>query len=321
MDSSHRRTIPPTDAFRDEWLAQQLPYPAPDANKYSRGKLVAFAGSAQYPGAALLAADAALTSGAGYVQVVSEDGVVALVHAHRASLVATSFADWMEEGFHAPRPGHPCAFLIGSGYDLSDAEAAQRVLDVLAQAKAPVLVDGGGLAALGTPEALKILASRANRGLPTILTPHGGEAARLTAAYDVIRRSADGYVAAEDDSDAPDDEALARELALGYHATVVLKGPVTYVCDGENLYRMDKGTPALAKAGTGDVLAGMIAAFLAQGLEPFTASALGSRVHAQAGREAAARKTTICVTAEDVIDMIPEAIRKVRSYIERTVTC
>ena len=78
----------------DEELFTALPWPSAEANKYSRGKLVAFAGSAQYPGAALLAADAALISGAGYVQVVSESSVVSLVHAHRASLVATDLADW-----------------------------------------------------------------------------------------------------------------------------------------------------------------------------------------------------------------------------------
>lgn len=304
MDTSGRRTIPSTDAFRDEWLALQLPYPAADANKYSRGKLFAFAGSAAYPGAAMLAGDAALLSGAGYVQVVSEQSVVALVHAHRASLVATAIGDWSEDRYAAARAGRPCAYLVGSGYDSSDPATEQRVLDVLAHAKAPVLVDGGGLAALVSADARELLASRERQGYPAVLTPHAGEATRL----------AEGGAAA-------DDEVLARELAARYHATVVLKGPVTIVCDGENLYRMDKGTSALAKAGTGDVLAGMIGAFLAQGLEPFTASALGARVHAQAGREAAGRKTAICVTAEDVIEMIPEAMKAVRSFVERTISC
>lgn len=320
MGTTERRTIPPTDAFRDEWLALQLPYPAPDANKYSRGKLVAFAGSAQYPGAALLAADAALISGAGYVQVVSESSVVSLVHAHRASLVATDLADWSEERFIAPRAGHPCAYLVGSGYDPSDAATAQHVLNVLARAKAPVLVDGGGLAALDAPEALELLAMRAQQGYPTVLTPHAGEAARLEAAF-AKNAPGNGHAGGTGIRETTCEEALARKLAAHYHAIIVLKGPVTFVCDGENLYRMDKGTAALAKAGTGDVLAGMTAAFLAQGLEPFTASALGARLHAEAGHEAAARKTAICVTAEDVVDMIPESIKKVRSYIERTISC
>ncbi|MDO5116906.1 MAG: NAD(P)H-hydrate dehydratase [Eggerthellaceae bacterium] len=302
MDSSTRRTIPPTDAFRDEWLALQLPYPTPDANKYSRGKLFAFAGSETYPGAALLAADAALISGAGYVQVVTDKSVIPLVIAHRPSVVATDFSDWTTDKYQSSRTGKPCAYLVGSGFDSNDAALRRRVFDVLAHSKAPVLVDGGGLSFLTSFDAKALLESRGKQGYPTVLTPHAGEAARLCTSF------------------AGDDEALARKLANDYRATVALKGPVTYICDGENLYRMDKGTSALAKAGTGDVLAGMIGAFLAQGLEPFTACALGCRVHAQAGREAAAKVTAICVTAEDVIEAIPEAIRVVRSFAERTIS-
>jgi len=303
LDSNTTRTIPPTDAFRDEWLALQLPYPAPDANKYSRGKLFAFAGSEAYPGAALLAADAALISGAGYVQVVTEKNVVPLVIAHRPSLVATDSSDWTAERFQESRKGKPCAYLVGSGFDPNDPAARRQVFDVLAYAKAPVLIDGGGLAFLTSLDGKSLLESRGRQGYPTVLTPHTGEAARLSAFF------------------AGDDEALAQKLVNEFRATIVLKGPVTYVCDGENAYRMDKGTSALAKAGTGDVLAGMIGAFLAQGIEPFTACALGCRIHAQAGREAAAKRTAICVTAEDVIEAIPEAIRVVRSFAERTISC
>ena len=87
-----------------------------------------------------------------------------------------------------------------------------------------------------------------------------------------------------------------------------VKGPETYVSDGDQVIRMSLGTPALAKAGTGDVLAGMIGALLAQGLDPLDAAVLGATLHAQAGRAAEARLTAICVTAEDVIEAIPQAV-------------
>ena len=82
----------------------------------------------------------------------------------------------------------------------------------------------------------------------------------------------------------------------------MVKGPVTYLSDGEQTVRMAHGTPALAKAGTGDVLAGMTAALLAQGLDPFEASVLGAELHARAGLAAAAR------WSEDVVACIPDAI-------------
>ena len=93
----------------------------------------------------------------------------------------------------------------------------------------------------------------------------------------------------------------------------MVKGPVTYLSDGEQTVRMAHGTPALAKAGTGDVLAGMTAALLAQGLDPFEASVLGAELHARAGLAAAARWSTIAATAEDVVACIPDAIAELVS--------
>ena len=108
--------------------------------------------------------------------------------------------------------------------------------------------------------------------------------------------------------------ATAQLLADAYAATVVLKGPETVVARGSDTYLMDKGTPALAKAGTGDVLAGIIAAFLAQGISPVQAAVLGARLHADAGNEAARRLGVVSVIPEDVIDCIPAAIRELLAH-------
>ena len=102
---------------------------------------------------------------------------------------------------------------------------------------------------------------------------------------------------------------LACKLALAYGVIAVVKGADTYVSDGETTSCIDEGTPALAKAGTGDVLAGMLGALLAQGLDPFDAAVLAVTLHARAGRIAAERLTDIAVTPEDVIDVLPAAIR------------
>ena len=112
----------------------------------------------------------------------------------------------------------------------------------------------------------------------------------------------------------PAPAALACALAEAYGAVVALKGPVTFIASPDGTAEvMDRGTSALAKAGTGDVLAGIVGALLAQGLSPRDAAALGCALHAEAGRAAAAALTDICVAAEELITYLPDAIRAIES--------
>ena len=268
-------------------------HPAEDANKYTRGKLTVVAGSARYPGAAALAARASQRMGAGYTEVITAAEAVDVVRLASPSLVVRSFGEWSPKKALVAKEGKPCAVCMGPGFEGSDDEAA-LVVRVLKRAACPALVDGGGLAALGTAKALKQLSKRAEQNLPTVITPHGGEAARLAKPFSLP---------------VDDPEQLAAGLTLALHAIVVLKGPVTYVADGKRVEAMREGTPALAKAGTGDVLAGMIGALLAQGVDPFEAALAGAELHARAGKAAAGRLTDIAVTAEDVIEAIPEALQ------------
>lgn len=272
-----------SDAFR----------PAPDANKYTRGKLTVIAGSARYPGAAALAARASQRMGAGYTEVITDREVVNVVRMASPSLVVRSFDDWNVKELPESREGKPCAVCTGPGF-VSDADSAALVLRVLKRAKCPVLVDGGGLADLGAAKTIERLAKRAESGFATVITPHGGEASRLAAPFGLP-------------ADDPEKQAMGLSLAL--HAIVVLKGPDTYVSDGRRVEAMREGTAALAKAGTGDVLAGMIGALLAQGMNPFEAALAGSWFHAKAGKVAAERLTDIAVCAEDVVEAIPDALK------------
>ena len=319
-------------------LAALLPHPDEQANKYSRGKVTLIAGCADYPGAACLAARASQRMGAGYSEVACAAESVAAVRGASPSLVVRSWdelvawsrldpderalgtlrADDLPAGASlptqqaimaarpqrsAPRPAvlgpvhpkKPVAFLVGSGFDAADPLSAKLTCAVLAAVRAPVLVDGGGLDALTSPEGRLVLRRRFVEGLPTVITPHTGEAARLAAPLELP---------------CDDPARLSELLSLAYGVTVALKGPVTYVSDGDGVLRMADGTPALAKAGTGDVLAGMTAALLAQGLEPVDACMLATSLHARAARAAARRLTDICVVAEDVIESLPEAIKE-----------
>lgn len=164
--------------------------------------------------------------------------------------------------------------------------------------KHPLLLDGGALSILASDEGRALIESRAQMGRVTVLTPHHGEAARLIAVSDVTPENLID---------------CAEQFAQAYSALVVLKGPETVVSDGKRTEVFTEGTPALAKAGTGDVLAGMIGGLLAQGVEPFGASFLGVSLHAEAAKIVADAMTEVSVTAEDVIEAIPVAIK---TYLE-----
>ena len=279
----------------EERARTMLPWPAADANKFSRGKLVLVAGSKRYPGAACLSARASQRMGAGYTEVITDSDVVNVVRSASSSLVVRAREGWAANEIPASTRAKPCAVLIGSGFDRADAWVAPLLADVLREAHCPVAVDGGALDALTDPQMAWRLRWRADEGLATVITPHGGEAARLARALDLA-------------ADLPAAEmavALAREL----HAVVVLKGPQTFVSDGGRTEMLDAGTPALAKAGTGDVLAGMVGALLAQGFDAFDASCLAVYLHGRAGACAAERFTEISVCAEDVVEFISAAIK------------
>lgn len=294
--------------YEEDRLRELVPWPTADANKYTRGKLVLVAGSARYPGAACLAARAAQRAGAGYVEVVCAPESVSVVRAYAPSLVVRAWDAWGASEVPALRAGRPCACVVGPGFDARDEWACELALDVIARAEAPVLVDGGALSALASEAGLRAACERAQRGDALVVTPHGGEAARMA-------RAAGMGCLGEDSGNTASD--FANALARAYCCTVVLKGPDTYVADGTSpddapIVAMREGTSALAKAGTGDVLAGIVGALLAQGLDRLDAGVLGATLHARAGAAVACELTSVCVTPEDVIDALPQVLVRMR---------
>ena len=275
-------------------IANLLPWPKADVNKYTRGKLVCVAGCAEFPGAAALAALAGQRMGAGYTQVFCAPEVVASVRAAAAPSVVV--APWLQlcEVFRT-KNCHPTAFLVGSGMQKNTPETHELVCSTLSGTTQPVLVDGGGIASLATSDARQVLKQRFINGLETVITPHAGEAKTLADEFGLPTNSP---------------AKLAQLLSLAYGVVAVVKGPTTFVSNGNAAYKMNSGTQALAKAGTGDVLAGMIASLLAQGIKSLDACMLGATLHAHAGIIAAKKLTDICVVPEDVIAEIPAAVRQ-----------
>ncbi|MEV8455202.1 NAD(P)H-hydrate dehydratase [Streptomyces sp. NPDC052095] len=272
--------VPELEALQYADVAALLPVPAAESDKYRRGVVGIVAGSARYPGAAVLAVSGALRGGAGAVRYVGP-GADAVIARHPETLV------------HAGPPsgaGRVQSWVVGPGIgDGPGAEGAVR--DVLA-AEVPVLVDADGL------RLLDVAAVRA-RTAPTVLTPHAGEAAALLGA-------------AREEVEAGRLTAV-RELAARYRATVLLKGSTTLVAapDPDAPVRVNPtGTSWLATAGSGDVLSGLTGSLLAAGLGPRDAASVGAHLHGLAARHASDGGP---VAAQDVADAIPAAWRDVRA--------
>jgi NAD(P)H-hydrate epimerase len=240
------------------------------------------AGSPGMGGAAQLCSRAALRAGAGTVRLGSP-GVApdpAFLEVVGRTIPATGWADAVLDDLSRCK-----ALVVGPGLSRSDA-TRESVRELVARAPVPTLVDADGLFALGTAEeAAKVLAGRAEG---TVMTPHDGEFRRMAG-----------------DPPGADRLGATRALARTTGATVLLKGSTTVVADadGRTLFST-AGDPRLATAGTGDVLAGVIGAFLAQGLEPLQAGGLGAFVHGEAARRGWPRG----LVAGDLLDAIPAVL-------------
>jgi hydroxyethylthiazole kinase-like uncharacterized protein yjeF len=264
-------------------------------SKFDSG-VVAIAGGARgLTGAPTMVALAAARAGAGYVQV----GVPGSIEVALEPRLLEQMTRGLDEvdGAHSPagvegflelarRAG---AVVLGPGLGRSESAAA-FARDVAAAVEAPLLIDADGLNAhVGVLESLR------DRSAPTVLTPHAGELGRL------LERSSQEVDAQR--------LAAAREAAERSGAVVLLKGDDTIVATPAGLVAVSPGaTPALATAGTGDVLSGLIGALLAKGMDAFEAAALGVLAHARAGRAAAAHHGADHVIAGDVIDALPDGL-------------
>ncbi|WP_406332315.1 NAD(P)H-hydrate dehydratase [Streptomyces sp. NBC_00203] len=263
------------EALQHADVAARLPVPGAASDKYRRGVVGIAAGSARYPGAAVLAVSGALRGGAGAVRYVGPAGD-AVIAAFPETLVS-------DKGPH--KAGRVQAWVVGPGAG----DDASAVAEVLA-AEVPVLVDADGLR----------LAERGSvraRSAPTLMTPHAGEAAALLG---VSRAVVEGARLAS-----------VRELAGLYGATVLLKGATTLVADaGGGVVRVNStGTAWLATAGSGDVLSGLAGSLLAAGLSAVDAGSVAAYVHGLAGRFAADGAPA---GAHDVASAIPDAWRDIR---------
>ncbi|MFF8776950.1 NAD(P)H-hydrate dehydratase [Streptomyces sp. NPDC015140] len=263
------------EALQHADVARLLPLPGAESDKYRRGVVGVAAGSARYPGAAVLAVAGALRGGAGAVRYVGPAG----------DAVIARFPETLVSEGGPKRAGRVQAWVVGPGAG----DDAGAVAEVLA-AEVPVLIDADGLR-LADADAVRA------RTAATLMTPHAGEAAALLG---VGREEVEGARLAS-----------ARELAARYGATVLLKGSTTVVAgaDGGPVRVNPTGTSWLATAGSGDVLSGLAGSLLAAGLSALDAGSTAAYLHGLAGRFAARGAP---VGAHDVAAAIPRAWRDVQ---------
>ena len=266
------------EALEDRDIPLLLPPRAPDAHKGDCGHVLALAGSRGMAGAAALCATAALRGGAGLATVCCPDDVLPVVQclAPCATCVPHGSLETALAGKRAIAAGPG----LGTG--------AGPLLERLLEAPVPQVWDADALNWLGAhPRAL---------GDRFVLTPHPGEAARLL-----------GVSVAEVTDDPP---LAAQRLFERYGAVALVKGATTAVHAGGTAPGTGRralnlsGTPGMATGGSGDVLTGLIAALLAQGLSPFDAARAGAFLHGRAGERAAAARGVRSMTAQDLLDMV-----------------
>jgi len=269
-----------------------------DTHKGSYGRVVIVAGSPGMAGAAALAARAALRGGAGLVTVAAPDSVFSIIAAQVVEALVQPLASNAHGGFAAAAQAGLMelaatadVLAVGPGIGTSP-ETAELIRALVTASSVPVVLDADGLNAfVGDFEELQKV------GPPCIITPHPGEAARLL-----------GITTAEVQNDRV---GAARDLAARSGAIAILKGYRSLIASANGAIAVNPtGNPGMATGGSGDVLTGLIAAFVGQGVEPVTAARAGAFYHGEAGDRAAELMGEVSLIASDIIDMLPEALMR-----------
>jgi len=269
----------------------------PDTHKGDYGHILVLGGSVGLTGAVCLSAQGALRMGAGLVTVGVPKSLNNIFEAKLTEVMSLPLEE--DKGGLALEAFDKIIEILnkidvivlgpGAGLGLSTREL---VVKIIKETDKPIIVDADAITALASN--IDILSKRKADKL--ILTPHPGEFSRL--------------VKLDKEEIGKKRKELVKKFALRYNLTLVLKGRRTLVGDGKKLYENKTGNPGMATAGMGDVLSGIIAGMVSGGLNCFDAAKFGVYLHGLAGDLAANDKTQNCLIASDVIEYLPQAIKK-----------
>lgn len=274
----------------NELVRPLLPPIVRNRHKYQRGYVIGLAGSPGMPGAAMLSSLSALRGGAGMVRLLHPEGMQDELANAPYELVRIPYSPGDVEGI-AALLAKPTALFIGPGMGLTE-DKRELLAKLFPRLQKPCVIDADALTLL----------SQEKMTLPenAILTPHMGELLRLLKL--------------------PAPQALnisflrvCQNYAETERVTLLLKGGPTFIFHPEAPIRVNPvGDPGMATAGSGDILTGLLAALLSQGLNPHQAASLGVYIHGLAGEHAALELSSYCVTASDILYYFPEGFRLIR---------
>lgn len=280
-----------------------LPLPGDDGDKEERGRVLVIGGSAEMPGAVVLAAHAALRAGAGKVTIVTAEAVAAAVGVAVPEARVVGLKQGAGGGLLLRHPGElkalllkADAVLVGPGMQ-DEASACELARMLVLECNGPKLLLDAlamGVVAPTPPVTLP------RRDAPVLLTPHAGEMAHLCGDDKQVMRDAS--------------ERAACAAAARWGAIVALKGATTVIAspDGRT-WRYAGGNAGLATSGSGDALAGLIAGLAARGASLEQAAAWGVVVHAQAGERLRERHGPVGLLARELADQVPALLHAISS--------
>ena len=266
-------------------LMRLLPPRPRDAHKGAGGHVLVVGGGRGMPGAARMAGEAAYRSGAGLVTIATHPAHAAVLNIGCPELIVQGVEGKQALGILLAQ-----ADCVAVGPGLGQGDWGQQALAAALESARPLVVDA---------DALNLLARDPGHREDWVLTPHPGEAARLIGTASTADVQGDRLTA-------------VRAISARYGGTCVLKGSGTLVATHREaeLYLCDRGNPGMASGGVGDVLTGIIAALIAQGLTPPDAARLGVWLHATAG-DAAAREGERGLLASDLLAMLRASLQSV----------
>lgn len=286
--------------FDEHYIKSILPERPEDSHKGTFGHVLNIAGCGNYSGAAYFSSVAALKVGCGRSTLASVQTVLSAVAALSPDVILKPLAETREKTICAraikkleKNIKNYDAISVGCGISLNKdtGKFLEKLIKILADLQIPLLIDA---------DALTILSKFKNVNLPehTVLTPHPAEFARLMGVtVDNVLLQPEFWV---------------RKCCEKYDCTTVLKLHKTLVADNKgNFYVNNTGNTALSHGGSGDVLSGMIAGFMAQGLSPFGASILAVYLHGLSAELASKELTEYSALASDLLKYIPEAIKTI----------
>jgi hydroxyethylthiazole kinase-like uncharacterized protein yjeF len=281
-----------------------LPRRRRDAHKGDFGRVLVVGGSGGMIGAVALAANAALRGGAGLVTFAAPRTVQPFIAtlcpcATSVALATNAAGELTGEAVRQVTQAAARADVRAAGPGLATGPVQQQIVRVLLGQSHPLVLDADALNNLAAIDDWPTL-----RRCPTVLTPHPGEFARLTRQEtDKVQADRQAAVLAAVRT------WLAASNSQAGTLVCVLKGAGTIVCDGKRLYLNRTGNPGMASGGSGDVLTGLIAAFIGQKLPPFEAACLAVYCHGRAGDLAARKLGEVSLIASDLLEFLPAVIK------------